>query len=56
LNQAAFKVGLTDNARIGLAEGLVGIVTKNRLTRKEYTKQSIVTALVGLEAKQTANK
>ena len=56
MNQAAFKAGLTANAQVGSAEGLIGIVTKNRLTRKEYTKQSIITALVRLEAKQLINK
>lgn len=52
MNQAAYKAGLTINEKVGSAEGLVGIVTKNRLTRKEYTKQALLTALVRLEAKQ----
>lgn len=49
MNQAALKAGLTDNPKIGSAEGLVGIVTKGRLTRKEYTKESVRTALIHLE-------
>jgi inosine/xanthosine triphosphatase len=49
MSQAAVKAGLTANAQIGAAEGLVGIMTKGRLTRKEYTKQSIRTALIHLE-------
>lgn len=49
MNQAALKAGLTDNPSIGSAEGLVGVVTKGRLTRKEYTKEAIRTALIHLE-------
>lgn len=49
MNQAAFKAGLTRNPNVGLAEGLVGIMTKGRLTRKEYTKEAIRTALIHLE-------
>lgn len=49
MNQAAVKAGLTKNLKVGLAEGLVGIMTKGRLTRKEYTKESIRTALIHLE-------
>ncbi|OGF87221.1 hypothetical protein A3B19_03220 [Candidatus Giovannonibacteria bacterium RIFCSPLOWO2_01_FULL_46_32] len=49
MNQAAFKAGLTKNPKVGAAEGLVGIMTKGRLTRKEYTKEAIRTALIHLE-------
>ena len=49
MTQAALKAGLTDNPKIGSAEGLVGIMTKGRLTRKEYTKEAIRTALIHLE-------
>ena len=49
MNQAVFKAGLTDNPKIGSAEGLIGIMTKGRLTRKEYTKEAIRTALIHLE-------
>jgi len=49
MNQAALKAGLTDNPKVGSAEGLVGIMTKGRLTRKEYTKEAIRTALIHLE-------
>ena len=49
MNQAAFKAGLTDNPQVGAAEGLVGIMTKGRLTRKQYTKEAIRTALIHLE-------
>ncbi|MDD4610795.1 MAG: DUF84 family protein, partial [Patescibacteria group bacterium] len=49
MTDAAFKAGYTDNPQIGSAEGLIGIVTKGRLTRKDYTKQAIITALIHLE-------
>ena len=49
MNQAALKAGLTQNERVGSAEGLVGIMTKGRLPRKEYTKEAIRTALIHLE-------
>lgn len=49
VNQAAHKAGLTDSLKVGSAEGLVGIMTKGRLTRKQYTKQAIRTALIHLE-------
>lgn len=49
MNDAAFKAGLTNDPKVGSAEGLIGIVTKGRLTRKEYTKEAIRTALIHLE-------
>ncbi|MFA6354419.1 MAG: inosine/xanthosine triphosphatase [Candidatus Paceibacterota bacterium] len=47
--QAANKSGLTENPKLGSAEGIIGIITKGRITRKEYTKQAIRTALIHLE-------
>lgn len=49
MNQAAVRAGLTDNEKLGSAEGLVGLLTKGRLTRKEYTKQAVRTAMIHLE-------
>lgn len=49
INQAFHKIGLTGNVKIGSAEGAIGILTKGRLTRKDYTKQAILTALIHLE-------
>lgn len=49
MNDAALKAGLTQNPNVGSAQGLVGIVTKGRLNRKEYTKQAVLTALIHLE-------
>ena len=49
LNQAFFKAGLTENLKVGSAEGAVGLLTKGRVTRLEYTKQSLVMAMIHLE-------
>jgi inosine/xanthosine triphosphatase len=49
MDEAAYKAGLTKNRKVGSAEGLVGIMTKGRLTRKEYTKQAIRTALIHID-------
>ncbi|MEA1929786.1 MAG: inosine/xanthosine triphosphatase [Patescibacteria group bacterium] len=49
MNEAALKAGLTDSPNLGSQEGLVGVLTKGRLTRKAYTMESIRTALIHLE-------
>ncbi|MBT3355967.1 DUF84 family protein [bacterium] len=49
MSQACNRIGLTDNPRIGSEEGAIGILTRGRMTRKDYTKQSIITALIHLE-------
>lgn len=49
LSQACHHSGITSNAKLGAAEGLIGLLTKGRLNRKDYTKQSVVTALIQLE-------
>jgi len=49
MNDAAHKAGLTENSKIGSAEGLIGIMTKGRLTRKDYTKEAIRTALIHID-------
>ncbi len=49
ITQAFVKTGLTNNPKLGSAEGAIGFLTKGRLTRKEYTKQALRTALIHLE-------
>ena len=49
MSQAINKVGMTKNENIGSEEGAIGILTKGRMTRKEYTKQALRTALIHLE-------
>ncbi len=49
----AFRdLGLTDKEYIGHQEGIIGVVTKGRMDRKEQVKQSIMTALIHLENKE----
>jgi inosine/xanthosine triphosphatase len=49
-SQAFKRLGLTEHEKIGAVEGgIVGFLTKGRLTREEQTKQSIITALIQLE-------
>ncbi|NTU98383.1 inosine/xanthosine triphosphatase [Candidatus Falkowbacteria bacterium] len=49
MTQAVNKAGMTNNPTIGAAEGAIGILTKGRLTRKGYTKQALLTAMIHLE-------
>ena len=49
LSEACFDSRITTNASLGAAEGLIGLLTKGRVNRKEYTKQCITTALIQLE-------
>jgi len=48
-NEAFFRCGLTENRKVGSSEGAIGILTKGRMTRKDYTKQAIQMALIHLE-------
>ena len=45
-NQAAKKEGITDKDKLGSEEGLVGILTQGKVTRKDYIKQAIRMALI----------
>ena len=49
MSQAINNAGLTKNPRIGSDEGAIGIVTKGRIDRKEYTKQALRMSLIHLE-------
>jgi inosine/xanthosine triphosphatase len=49
MSAAGNYIGLTNNPSIGAAEGVIGILTKGRLNRKEYTQQALRTALINLE-------
>lgn len=55
LSQASFLCGITSNVNIGSAEGLIGILTKGKVDRKEYTKQCVMTAFIQLENHQWYN-
>jgi len=46
------ELGMTDEPYIGWGNGIIGVLTKDRLDRKEYTKEAIRTALIHLENKE----
>ncbi len=49
MSQAINKVGLTADPSIGSKAGAIGILTKGRLPRKEYTMQALRTALIHID-------
>lgn len=49
IGQAVYEIGLTENSKIGSSEGIISVLTKGRITRKDYTKQAIQMALIQLE-------
>ena len=49
LEKATKELGLTDNPRIGRAEGIIGILTRGKSTRIDYTKPAIIMAMIQLQ-------
>lgn len=49
MSEAINAVGLTQSETIGMEEGAIGILTKGRIDRKEYTKQALSMALIHLD-------
>lgn len=49
INEAMKACGLTKKEKIGSEEGAIGVLTKGKITRKEYTKQAVIMALIPLE-------
>ena len=49
MSEAITKAWYTKNPNIGSDEGAIGILTKGRIDRKEYTKQAVRMALIHLE-------
>ncbi|MBW3001613.1 inosine/xanthosine triphosphatase [Candidatus Woesearchaeota archaeon] len=45
MQDAVYKAGLTHNPKIGSDEGIIGVLTKGRLPRKDYAKQAVFMAL-----------
>lgn len=56
IDQAYYRAGLTDNPNIGSYEGVIGMLTKGKLSRKEYTKLAVMMALIHLENKNLYSK
>jgi inosine/xanthosine triphosphatase len=52
LTQASFKAGFTEKENIGEEEGIVGILTKGIVTRKDYTMYAIRMALIHLQNRE----
>lgn len=51
LQDAVFQAGLTRKQKIGREEGFVSLVTNQRVTRKDLTKQALLMAFSKLEQK-----
>ncbi len=49
MNQAAVKAGITTNEKIGQGIGTIGLATKGKLNRIQYTQESIRTALIHIQ-------
>lgn len=49
-SQAFYQLGLTHHEKLGAVEGgIIGFLTEGKLTREDFTKYSIIMALVHLE-------
>ncbi|UTF48946.1 inosine/xanthosine triphosphatase [Desulfomicrobium sp. ZS1] len=46
LDPAVRQAGLTDNERIGYAQGIIGILSGGRVTRMDYSRPAVSMALV----------
>jgi len=51
LNDACYQVGLTKNPHVAKSEGVSGILTNNRKTRKAHTIDAVMMALIHVELK-----
>jgi len=49
LNAAFKKTGLTESDKLGNAEGAIGLLTKGRISRRAYTEQAVISALIPFE-------
>lgn len=50
MSQAINHAGLTTDSNIGAGGGAIGILTKGRVDRKEYTKQALRMALIHIDS------
>lgn len=46
LDPAVRRAGLTDNVRIGYAQGIIGVLSGGRVTRMDYSQPAVSMALV----------
>ena len=49
VDEAVKRCALTNKQRLGYEEGLIGLLTKGKITRKKYTEDAIMMALVQFE-------
>lgn len=49
LGTASKVVGLTEKEELGKHEGLIGVLTKGRVPRKEQVKQAIIAAMIHID-------
>lgn len=49
INEAFYRMKLTKSRKIGNKKGAIGILTKNRLNRKELVKQAVMMAVIEIE-------
>jgi inosine/xanthosine triphosphatase len=49
MTEACNKVGLANDPKLGAGQGAIGVVTKGRVDRKEYTKQALRMALIHID-------
>ncbi|MEK7068012.1 MAG: inosine/xanthosine triphosphatase [Patescibacteria group bacterium] len=55
ISQVALQIGLTASDNIGYEGGMMGLLTKGRVKRKDYTKEAIRTALIQIENRELYN-
>lgn len=48
ISEAAKSVGFSHDDNLGKREGMIGVLTRGKLNRKEYSKQAVLTALIHL--------
>ncbi len=49
LSQACLHSAISSNIEIGSTEGLIGVLSKGKIDRKEYSKQCVIAAVLQLE-------
>lgn len=51
-SHAAVQAGLTDDPHVGSKKGIIGLLSNDRITRKDLARYAILTAMVQLEKKE----
>ena len=48
VDEAAKESGFTESSCVGKEQGMISLLTKGKLNRKDYSKQAVLTALIHL--------